>query len=140
MITTLLSGPRKRPAAALAIGLLVLAVGCDTVEPRAVQVDEGGPTFTLDGRIFDAETGEAVADAHVHVAQRAPGTSGITSTTTDADGYFRVAGLRGRVTVRASKDGYEIESYDINMDGDQTLDFRLDVDDGEEGDEPGLIG
>ena len=69
-------------------------------------------TFTISGNVF---VGSKKLEGVVVSA-------GGKDATTDADGYYEISGLSGKVSISASKTGYEFDSYSNKL-GSQTITF-----------------
>ena len=70
---------------------------------------------SIQGVVTDKETGKPVSAAHVYLSHTTIGT------TTDANGEFEFStNLTGRVTVVFSFIGYQPNTYELNLDSEQS--------------------
>jgi len=106
-----------------ALAGFILAAGCNsTVKPT----ETGLQTFTLTGVIRSSATALPLAGTTVEAV-------GVGSTsqlltllaTTGADGRYTFTGLRGIVTVRAIKDGFNTAISTVDLDRDRSFDVAL---------------
>lgn len=112
----------------VAVALLV-AVGCSgdlantPTSPAIEEIRNPQPAaFSMSGRAFDADTGDAIEGALVRVE----GDGGSDQALTGANGEYRFEGLGGDVVVSASARGYvQTEGVRVRMDGDVRLDIDL---------------
>lgn len=108
----------------IAIALLVVVVGCDSVtapKPPAPPPPPLSEFFTLSGRIEDIDGG-GLSGARVQLTTD----STIQTTLSGNGGEFRFDNVRGNAVLRVSKDGFiEAASAALYVAKDQTLKFVL---------------
>jgi len=109
----------------LALAGVILAAGCDS----AVKPSQTGlPTFTLTGVVRSSATSLPLADVTVEAVGVGPASQLVTLlATTGADGRYTFTGLRGMVTLRAIKDGFNTVASTVDLDRDRTVDVALEV-------------
>lgn len=94
--------------------------GSDTVSP--MPPSQSG-TFTLSGRVADADTGAPLAGASVTILD---GKDAAKSAVTDASGSFRLSGLTpGGFTVRVRDNGYDSAFQGVTFVADMAIDVRM---------------
>ena len=80
-------------------------------------------TFTLSGRVFDADTGAPLAGAAVNILD---GKDAARTAVTDAGGSFRLTGLTaGGFTVRVQEAGYDSFFQGVTFVTDMSIDVRM---------------
>jgi len=106
-----------------ALAGVILAAGCNsTVKPSQT----GLQTFTLTGVIRSSATALPLADTTVEAVGVGPASQLLTLlATTGADGRYTFTGLRGIVTVRAIKDGFNTVISTVDLDRDRSFDVVL---------------
>ena len=108
-----------------ALAGVILGAGCDSaVKHTAV----GLPTFTLTGVIRSSATALPLVDTRVEAVGVGSASQLLTLlATTGADGRYTFTGLRGIVTLRAIKDGFNTVMSTVDLDRDRTFDVVLDL-------------
>jgi hypothetical protein len=76
-------------------------------------------TYTLSGTVRDAETGELLPGVNVFLPERVNGT------VTNLDGFYSLSLAEGRYLINFSYIGYERQEIRINLDGNETLNIRM---------------
>ena len=106
-----------------ALAATILSAGCDsTVRHTAV----GLPTFTLTGVIRSSATSLPLVEVTVEAVGVGPASQLLTLlATTDAAGRYTFTGLRGIVTLRAIKDGFNTVVSTVDLDRDRSFDVGL---------------
>ena len=84
-------------------------------------VSEPG-TFRLSGIITEAETGVRLSDVDVEVVS---GAGAGLSFHTDGNGYYKMFGVGGAVTIRASRDGFGTQVQSVTMTDYTTVNFVM---------------
>jgi hypothetical protein len=112
---------RLSPLCALAA--FILAAGCDS----SVKPTETGPqTFTLTGVIRSSATSLPLAGVTVEAVAVGSASQPLTRlATTSADGRYVITGLRGTVTLRIIRDGFNTVVSTVDLDRDRTVDLAL---------------
>lgn len=106
---------------------VVLAFAIMLALPALVQA-QGVTTSSINGRVLDDVSGEALIGANVLAIHVPSGTA--YGNSTDLDGFFRIPGMRvgGPYTVTISYTGYETATYEnvyINLGQGANLDVKL---------------
>lgn len=85
------------------------------------------PTYTLDGAVTNARTGEAVSGVDVTAINASSGEVVATATTGDSGQYSFDLGESGDYTVRVGSDGYATDEQTVTVDSATTHDVALAV-------------
>jgi hypothetical protein len=103
----------------------ILAAGCNsTVKPSQTGVQ----TFTLTGVIRSSATALPLVDTTVEAVGLGSASQLLTLlATTGADGRYTFTGLRGIVTLRALKDGFNTGISTVDLNRDRSFDVVLDL-------------
>ena len=103
------------------IALCLAAFACGGPEPMPPTAPS--TTFTLSGRVIDADTGAALASAAINILD---GKDAGRTAVTDAAGSFRLAGLTaGGFTVRVRDQGYDSFFQGVTFVADTSIEVRL---------------
>ena len=103
------------------VGLCVSAVACG--ESRPMPPTSPLTTFTLTGRVVDADTGTPLAGAAVNILD---GKDAARTAVTDAAGSFRLSGLTaGGFTVRVQDAGYDSFFQGVTFVADMSIEVRM---------------
>jgi len=99
----------------------LIAFACGGPDP--VSPTPQPSTFTLSGRVVDADTGAPLASAVVNILD---GRDAGRAAVTDAAGSFRVTGLTaGGFTVRVRDDGYDSFFQGVTFIADMSIEVRM---------------
>lgn len=82
-------------------------------------------TYTLEGKIVDSETEDAIADAQVFFVANAD-----RNTTSDAEGQFTIENLPSgtyTIIVKAQGDQYKLWKKDVTVNGDKEITVKLET-------------
>ena len=99
--------------------------------PAAGQAQTKG---TIEGRVVDAETGDPLSGTNVQVLGTERGT------TTDTDGRFNIRVRVGTIPLRASFVGYTSQRKDVEVDVDETVQVRFQLQPGSALDDVVVVG
>lgn len=111
------------------VALLLLLPGCVQVDPTALAPGKGGIVGTVvetqDEQTAKRGPPSPLADALVLVYHRG---NPITTTNTDADGFFRIRDLApGNYEVRAGKEGWDVPVQGARVLADGYVELRFEA-------------
>ena len=114
-----------------AIGVLAVCVTGGLVVACGGSPAEPSQTYTLSGNVRSRFIEEAIPDVKVEVTEMAGHGIGrpaqTVTVTSNANGHYTVTGLRGNVTVRATKTGFYPTATSVLLDQDRTWDLEMDL-------------